>query len=286
VLSEIAAMRSSVRFSLALCPLLLAWSGAASAQQLQNPRTDYTAYTRPKGRATVGLLKTDLGLIDQVTIGTYPLPWLAFPLLDSTVPNVYAKARSPWSSPLTLAVAGSFLFVDGKAIAKLADKSASASAISTTAEFDASYRFDDRFSLSLGFDYAHLRAIGAKDDEATSIEGASSGHTYSVRALGEWRLTRVFALSLLFRYLIYQSPISVDSESSTSAVTVVSDLSAESTIQKHFTLVPGVSFEWERWELNAGVGYGVFYLPALGLASAKSWPVVDLGFGYRFDLYH
>lgn len=272
--------------TLAVCALLFAWNETASAQQLENPRTDYTAYTRQKGKLTVGLLKTDLGIIDEVTIGTYPLPWFAFPVLKSTIPNVYAKVRSPWKGPLTLAAAGSFLYVDGKAIAQLADKSASASAISTTAEFDVSYRFDLPFTLSLGFDYAHLRAVGGKNDEATSIEGASSGHTYSVRALGEWRLNRVFALSLLFRYLIYQSPINVSSTTSDSAITVTSDLSAESTIQKHFTLVPGVSFEWERWELNAGVGYGVFYLPAFGLASAKSWPVVDLAFGYRFDVYH
>lgn len=278
-------MRSK-ELSLALCGLLFAWSGAASGQQLENPRTDYTAYTRPQGRASVGLLKTDLGVIDEVLIGTYPLPWLAFPLLKSTVPNVYAKVRSPWSGPLTLALGGSLLYVDGKAIAQLADKNASASAVSTTGAFDASYRFDERFSLSLGFDYAHLRALGDNNDEATSIEGASAAHTYSTRLLGEWRLSRVFALSLLFRYLIYQSPINVDTSSGDRAVTVTSHLSAESTIQKHFTLVPGVSFEWERWELNAGVGYGVFYLPALGLASAKSWPVVDLAFAYRFDLYH
>jgi len=268
------------------CVVLLSWCAGASAQQLENPRTDYTAYTRPKGRAQVGLLKTDLGIIDEVLIGTYPLPWFAFPVLKSTIPNVYAKVRSPWSGPLTLALGGSFLYVDGKAIAQLADKSASASAVSTTAEIDASYRFDDRFSLSIGLDYARLRAIGGKNDEATSVEGASMGHTYSTRLLGEWRLSRVFALSLLFRYLIYQSPYSVESSSSDSAITITSDLSAESTIQKHFTIVPGVSFEWERWELNAGVGYGVFYLPALGLASAKSWPVVDLAFGYRFDVYH
>jgi hypothetical protein len=272
--------------ALAAWALVLAWGAAASAQQLENPRTDYTAYTRQKGKLTVGLLKTDLGIIDEITIGTYPLPWFAFPVLKSTIPNVYAKARTPWKGPLTLAVGGSFLFVDGKAIAQLADKSASASAVSTTAEFDASYRFDAPFTLSLGFDYAHLRAVGGSNNEATSIEGASSGHTYSARALGEWRLSRVFALSLLFRYLIYQTPIQVESESSDSAVTVTTNLSAESTIQKHFTIVPGVSFEWERWELNAGVGYGVFYLPALGLASAKSWPVVDLAFGYRFDVYH
>jgi len=274
------------KLSLAACVALLSWSSGAFAQQLENPRTDYTAYTRPRGRASVGFMKADLGVIDELLVGTYPLPWFAFPWLKTTVPSVYVKARSPWSGPLTLALGGSVLYVNGKAIAQLADKDAAASAIATTGELDASYRFDERFSLSLGFDYAHLRAIGDNKDEATSIEGASAAHTYSTRLLGEWRLSRVFALSLLFRYLIYQSPIQINSSTSDGGVTVDTDLSAESTIQKHFTIVPGVSFEWQHWELNAGVGYGVFYLPVLGLASAKSWPVVDLAFAYRFDIYH
>lgn len=277
-------MRKTV--SLGAFVALLAWSAGASAQQLENPRTDYTAYTRPRGRASVGFFKTDLGVIDEVLIGTYPLPWFAFPWLKTTIPSVYAKVRSPWSGPLTLSLGGSFLYVNGKAVAQLADKDASASALSTTGSFDASYRFDQRFTLNLGLDFAKLSAVGDNKDEATSVEGASTANTFSTRLMGEWRLSRVFALTLLFRYLVYQSPISADSTSSTSAVTVTSDLSAESTIQKRFTLVPGVSFEWEHWELNAGVGYGVFYLPVLGLASAKSWPVVDLAFAYRFDLYH
>ena len=277
-------MRQTV--SLAACAVLLAWSAGAAAQQLENPRTDYTAYTRPRGRASVGFLKTDLGVIDEITIGTYPLPWFAFPVLKTTVPSVYLKARSPWKGPLALAIGGSAMYVNAKALAQLADENASGSAVSTTAEFDASYRFDDRFSLSFGFDYAHLRLIGDTADQSTQIEGASAAHTYSTRLLGEWRLSRVFALTLLARALIYQSPVSADSTSSNNAVTVTSNLSAEPTSQKRFTVVPGVSFEWQHWELNAGVGYGVFYLPVLGLASTKSWPVVDLAFAYRFDLYH
>jgi len=270
--------------SLAACLVLLSWSAGAAAQQLENPRTDYTAYTRPRGRAAVGFLKADLGVIDEIMVGTYPLPWLAFPLLKTTVPNLFVKARSPWSGPFTLALGGSAMYVNAKALAQLGDTTASASAVSTTASLDSSYRSDERFSLSLGFDYAHLKAIG--DDPGSSVEGASTAHTYSTRLLGEWRLSRVFALSLLFRYLIYQSPISADGTSDSGAVKVTSDLSVESTIQKRFTLVPGVSFEWEHWEFNAGVGYGVFYLPVLGLASAKAWPVVDLAFAYRFDIYH
>ena len=275
-------MRQTV--SWAAGALLLAWSAGAAAQQLENPRTDYTAYTRPRGRASVGFLKADLGIIDELTIGTYPLPWFAFPLLKTTVPNLFLKARTPGSGPFTASLGASAMYVNAKALAQLADTTADASAVSTTASFDASYRFDERFSLSLGLDYARMRAFG--EDQNASVEGASTGHTYSTRLLGEWRLSRVFALSLLFRYLIYQSPYSADGTSTSDAVTITSDLSIETTAQKRFTIVPGVSFEWEHWELNAGVGYGVFYLPVLGLATAKSWPVVDFAFAYRFDIYH
>jgi hypothetical protein len=95
----------------------------------------------------------------------------------------------------------------------------------------------------------------------------------------------VFALTLLARYLAYQSPVNADATSETDAATVEGDLSAETTNQQHFTAVGGVSFVWDRWELSGGVGYGVFYLPVLGLATAKAYPVVDLAAAYRFDLY-
>ena len=63
------------------------------------------------------------------------------------------------------------------------------------------------------------------------------------------------------------------------------DLSAQSAHQPHFTAVPGVSFVFNRWEISTGVGYGVLYLPVLGLASTKARIVLDFAFAYRFDLY-
>jgi hypothetical protein len=257
----------------------------AQAQQLDNPRTDYTAYTRPKGRMAVGPIKVEHGIIDEIMVGTYVPPWFAFPVLKVPIPSVYAKLRTPTWESFTLAIRGSAAYIAGTAIAELADEDASASALSTTADIDASYLIDDRFSVSLGLDYAKLRAVGASEDEAASVEGASTAHTYSVRAFGEWRVSRVTAITLLFRYLVYQSPVSVDSSTDSDAVTVEGDLSAEATLQKHFSITPGVSFVWNRWELAGGIGYGVFYLPLLGLASAKNWPLVDFSAAYRFDLY-
>lgn len=276
-------MRASV--TLAGCAASLALAAMAHADQLENPRTDYTAYTRPGGRAAVGPLKVELGIIDEITIGTYVLPWLAFPVLKVPIPNTYLKVRGPWSGPFMLSARGGISYVDAKAIAELADEEASGSAVSWVADLDASYRINQAFSVSLGLDYARLKAVGSDSGEATSLEGASSSNTYSVRALGEWRLNSVFAISLLFRYLIFQSPTSVTAGSANSATSIEGDLSAQSTIRKSFTVVPGVSFIWDRWELSGGVGYGVFYIPVFGLATANAWPVVDFAVAYRFDLY-
>lgn len=276
-------MRRAV--SLAAFALLLALGVEAQAQQLDNPRTDYTAYTRPGGRMAVGPLKIEHGVIDEIMIGTYPAPWLVFPWLKIPVPNTYVKVRSFWDGPLTLAVRGGVAYVGAKAVAELADdEQASGSALSTVGEVDASYLINERFSASFGLDYAYLGAVGSNGG-TSSVEGASTSHTYSARLLGEYRFTRVFALTLLLRYLIYQSPLDTEGNLETPSVSVQSDLSAESTMQKRFTALPGVSFVWERWEVSGAVGYGVFYLPILGLASAKSWPAFDLGLAYRFDLY-
>ena len=268
--------------ALAAC---VAWSGAAGAQQLDNPRTDYTAYTRPKGRMAVGPFKVEHGIIDEIMVGTYPLPWLAFPWLKVPVPSGYLKLRTSWFDPVTVSLRGGLAYINAKAIAELADDEAEASALSETADLTASYRIDDRFTVSLGFDYAHLGAVGGTHESTTSVEGAGTAHTYSTRLFGEWRFTRVFAMTLLARYLIYQSPIDTTSQTTSDSITVDTDLSAETTEQRHFSLVPGVSFVWERWELSGGVGYGVFYLPVLGLATAKRWPILDLNVAYRFDLY-
>jgi hypothetical protein len=257
----------------------------AGAQQLENPRTDFTAYTQPRGRLAAGPLKIEHGIIDEVMVGTFVPPWFAFPWLKVPVPNLYLKLRTTWWDPVTFSLRGSLAYIDAKAIAQLADEQANGSAVSITADLTASWRIDARYSVSLGLDYAHLQATGQTTSEATSVEGASVANTYSVRAFGEWRLTRVFALTLLFRYLVYQSPIRASVDSRSRTITTSGDLSAETTMERRWTVVPGVSFAWPRWELSAGVGYGLFYLPVLGLASSKALPDVEFAFAFFFDLY-
>lgn len=251
-----------------------------------NLRTDFTAYTRPGGRVSVGPLKFEFGLIDEVTIGTYVPPWFAFPLLGTPVPNGYLKLRSWWHGPFTLAVRGGVLFVDAEGVAELADNDASASALGVAGEIDASYRLGDHFTLSAGLDYNHLSAVGSETQQATSVEGASTADTWMSRLFAEWKLTNVFSLTLLVRYLVSQSPVSADASSETPAFSVRSDLSTENTGKRgRWSAVPGVAFDWQHWELSIGVGYGVVPLPVFGIPTTKAWPLVDFALALHFDLY-
>jgi hypothetical protein len=251
-----------------------------------NPRTDFTAYTRPAGRVAVGPLKLELGLIDEVTIGSYVPPWFAFPILGVPVPNAYLKLRSWWSGPLTLATRGGVMYIDGSAVDELADGDATASMTVLSGQVDASVRINPQLTLSLGLDLTHIHAGGAGSDSATSVEGASTADTIGSRIFLEWRLTRVFSPTLLVRYVVSQSPIAVDADYATAGISVDTNLSTETSAStRRFTVVPGVSFDWEHWELSLGVGYGVFPIPGIGLSTAKALPVVDFAFAYRFDLY-
>jgi hypothetical protein len=266
--------------------LCLLQSASAHADQLKEPRPDYTAYTRPQGRVAASLFKVELAALDEIMVGTYVPPWFAFPFLKVPIPSVYVKARSWWEGPLTISLRGSFVYVDAKALAQLADDEVTAGAIVLGGELAFSYRFDERFSLTLAAFSNTVHASGGGSDQATSIEGASTADTSAMHVFGEWRLSRVFALTLLSQILIYQSPFDTTAESEGPGYSVEGDISVESSAeQSRLNVVPGVSFSWERWELHAGVGYGVFFLPVLGVATKKAWPVVDLGFAYKFDLY-
>src|SRR3954469_4046990 len=76
----------------------------ARAEQEGNPRTDSTAYTRPGGRAAGGPFKLELGLMDEVTRGTYVPSWFAYPAIGVVIPNGYVKIGS--SRRIRFALAG------------------------------------------------------------------------------------------------------------------------------------------------------------------------------------
>lgn len=258
----------------------------ARESERRDLRTDFTAYTRPRGRAAVGPLKIELGIIDEVTLGTYVPPWFAFVVLGTPAPNLYLKARSWWSGPLTLAVRGGFLYLDGSGIAELADADASGSVTVLTSEVDVSVRLNPRVRASLGFDYSHLVAAGSGEDVATSIEGASVADTGLARLFAQLQLTRVFGLTFLARYVVFQSPIGADVSTDSPGVAISGDLSAaRSSSGTRYAVVPGVSFDWTHWEFHLGVGYGTLQIPAVGIPTTRALPIVDLALAIKFDLY-
>jgi len=260
-------------------------SGSAFAEERPHPRTDYTAYTRGAGRASVGPFKLEMGLLDQVMVGTYLPLWLTSPVIGVPVPNAYLKIGQSWGDSVAIATRAGFTFIDGEGVAYLADQDTSASGVIYAVEVDGTVRIASRISLSLGVDYNHVQAVGDTEQLATSIEGATTSDTWAARLLSEWHLSPSFAINVLVRTLIYQSPLNADFDSDNEVASVQADLSGESSRRRRLSVVPGLSYEGEHWEFTLGVGYGVVYLPVVGLPTTKSWPVVDLGFSYNFDIY-
>jgi hypothetical protein len=276
-------VRGAVAASLLAASLLP--RAALAQERSKNPRTDYTAYTRPAGRTAVGPFKIELGIFDEVMVGTYVPPWFAYPAIGVLVPSAYLKLRSWWSGPFVMAVRGGFTYIGSKGIEELSDGQTSASAGIYAVELDSSLRISPTFTLHLAGDYNHVQAIGDADELANSIEGATTADTWSARLMAELQLSHSFLLNLMVRYLIYQSPVNADVSTDSPSTSVEGDLSGEGTRPRRLTVEPGLSYEGEHWELQLGVGYGVFYLPVVGLPTAKSLPVVDLAFAYSFDLY-
>jgi hypothetical protein len=213
---------------------------ATAAGATPNPRTDFTAYTRPAGRVAFGPLKLELGVIDELTIGTYVPQWFAFPLLGVPLPNVYLKARSWWSGPLTLALRGSTMYVASEAVEQLASGDASGSVTALSAEADLSLLVHRRLTVSLGAELTFIRANGNDTEEsATSVEGAVAADNLMSRLFVEWRLSRVFSLTLLVRYMLVQSPVAADTTFEGSGVTVDARLTADTTAEhRGFSVVP------------------------------------------------
>jgi len=273
---------------LAALGLLLAAAPAHASAATANPRTDFTAYTRPGGRVAVGPLKLELGVFDEVLIGTYVPPWFAFPALGVPLPNVYVKARSWWEGPLTLAVRGSTMYVAGEAVEQLASGDASGSMTTLSAEADLSLLVHRALTVSFGAEYTHVRGNGNETaNDATSIEGAAAADNLMGRLFAEWRLSRVFSLTLLARALILQTPVTADTSYASADVSVDAELTADTEESlRGFSIVPGVAFEWENWDLSLGVGYGALPLPIIGATTARALPVVDFALAYRFDLYN
>jgi hypothetical protein len=275
------------KVAVALSSLLavLASSGHARAyQQEGDERVDYTAYTLHPWEASVGPFKAELGLPGGFMIGTYLPPWVVGPAVGALVPTGFVKVRDPFDGPVTVSLRAGFMYFNGTSLASRAAESEGAKAGLWVLPFELgiSSRFSDLYSQSLLLTFVHASADGSETG-ATSIRGAAATNNFSVSTLLELRVSRVVALTLLGRLLLHQGTARVTGSYTEGSTSVDADLGARPRSYPFMACaVPGVAFSWKHINLNAGVGYGTWWLPIVELPLTSAQIVPELSFYIRF----
>ncbi|HEX6275841.1 MAG TPA: hypothetical protein VFZ53_22520 [Polyangiaceae bacterium] len=257
---------------------------AAAYQTAGSERVDRTAYTLRGGELSLGVRTAELGIVDELLIGTYVPTWFAGPVLGEPIPTGFVKLRAPFDGSLAIAGRAAAVYVDADVLASnwLENDGSTASVWILPLSLAASYRFGPSFSQSAELTYVAVAAAGDHEGEA-DIHGALTSTNVTLSTLSELRLSRVFALTLLAKLMVYRGDARVTTEFETETTHVDAELGADKPYSGVVAaVVPGFSLSFSHVNFELGAGYGHLWLPAVELPVRTRGLVPEANFYVRF----
>jgi hypothetical protein len=251
-------------------------------------RIDFTAYTLRHNELSIGLGSASFGVLDQVTIGTYVLPWFAFPVLRAPVASGWIKVRDWLSGPVTVALRGGLIYLDASELSEdlASGESGDVGFLAVPVELSASWRIRPTVSQSLQLNWVYARISGELPSETSldvGLDGASRATSFSASSLTEFRVTEVLALTLRGTVLLAFSDISLRADYERNGTEVAARLNARPEWPDIVAnVIPGVHFSWSNVNLHLGVGVGTNWLPYVALPTQRVTVVPDADFYVRF----
>ena len=217
---------------------------------------DTTAYSLHRREARLGLMNLSYGIIDQLQVTTYTMPWLLGLIFEDVAPNLELKSTFYDRKKLALSVSAGFLT---GTILQPNETKIRYFLLPVSAA--ASVRINSDVSTHLGARYTAVNGDADTQPEGTAIEGALVVDFLQLWAMAEWRLSRVVALTFTVRWVPYVSNLvlngTVDAGNPTIGAQIKGDLSE---LQNSFAIIPGFVFSWNRANLRLGVGYSDFFV--------------------------
>jgi hypothetical protein len=280
-------LRSSVRRKAAVAVLAalatLVFARAAYAYHEGDERiVDATAHTLRAGELRVGLWELELGTFDFVTIGTDTAPWAASFVVDSVVENGHVKLRLLRTAPLTISVAAAVYHTSLSGTGRLVSGNGSLLLVPITAF--ASSDLSSSFSLHLGATYAHLDAPDLSLDVGNArAQTAIAATAVQLHAMGEWRASRVVALTLQVHGQAYATPATVHITSTDSLGEQVGFAGTVAPKDRTaVSAVASVAFSGRHFNARLGAGYGAIFLPSMGVTVPISTIIPEVDVYVRF----
>ena len=217
---------------------------------------DTTAYSLNRREARLGLMQLSYGILDQLQVTTYTMPWLLGLIFQDVAPNIELKSTFYDRRRLALSVSAGFLTgtVEQPNNTKIRYFLVPVSVAAST-------RINTDVSTHFGARYTAVDGDADTQPDGTAVEGALVVDFLQLWGMAEWRLSNVVAFTFTVRWVPYVSNVllngTVDVGNPVIRAEVEGDLSE---LRNAFAIIPGFVFSWERANLRLGVGYSDFFV--------------------------
>ena len=215
-----------------------------------------TAYSLHRRRVRLGLMQLSYGILDQLQVTTYTMPWLLGMIFQDVAPNLELKSTFYDRRRLALSVSAGFL----TGTLQQSDDSKVRYFLMPIA-LAASVRINSDVSVHLGTRFTAVTGGADVQSGGDQIQGALVVDFMQLYGMAEWRLSRVVAFTFTLRWVPYVSTAIVNG--SLSGTNPTADLRLEvatDDLKNAFAVVPGFVFSWDRANIRLGVGYRSFFV--------------------------
>ena len=270
---------------LVLCLMLCLVPGRAQAYHTDKDRLiDWTAYTLNQNQLRLGVFSLEYGIIDQLMVGTYTIPWVAFAVTGKTVVNGFVKVRPLSIGKLTMSARATVFYVNAQDITILdIFENGNVKATFLPMTVAASYAFDNTWGLTLEGTFVKIFADADGNVQTSDFKGSGAQDNLQLATQLEVRLSRVVALTLRGRWVPWASATAIETTATLDAGGQL-DVQAAATmpITNAWAVIPGVALSWGVFNLEVGLGYGNVFLPGIGLVTGNQYPAPELDIYARF----
>jgi len=231
-------------------------SSARAYHTYEERLLDTTAYSLARRRVRLGLMQLSYGIIDQLQVTTFTMPWILGAIFQDVAPNAALKSTFYDRRRLALSVGAGFLTgaIEQPDNTKIRY-------FLLPVSFAASVRINSAVSTHFGARYTAVNGDAESQPEGTAVEGAVVVDFLQLWGMAEWRLSRVVAFTFTVRWVPLVTDLLVegtlDAGNPAIGVQLKGDLSE---LQNAFAVIPGFVFSWDRANIRLGVGYSSFFV--------------------------
>jgi len=242
----------------------LAPSSARAYHTYEERLLDSTAYSLQRRRLRLGLFKLSYGIIDQLQVSTYTMPWLLGLIFEDVAPNI--ELKSTFYNRKRLALSASLGFLSGAIEQIEGVESTKVRYFLMPASLAASVRINSDVSTHIGGIFTGVTGDVDSHPEATDIAGSTVVDILQFWGMVEWRLSRVVAFTFTVRWVPWVSGLIVRGRLDSDNPDIGIQLEVDVTdLTNTFAVIPGFVFSWERANIRLGVGYGDFFVEGFAL---------------------